>query len=95
MIYACKMGEHANAKACTRIELGLYEISIAMDDSCGAFRTMRRCDIRIYLITDGSDVTRKFFEALYGEPKSYSYDLIVGNAVTLLRIMNMIQNGDV
>ena len=44
--------------------VGNREVSIACDDSCGAFQEMKRCDIRMY--TDGNDVTH----AVFGVEKS-------------------------
>jgi hypothetical protein len=41
--------------ACVRIPYKAYEISIACDDSCGAFEDLRRSEIRIF--KDEKDVT--------------------------------------
>lgn len=35
-------------QVCTKIEVGIFEISIAMDDSAGALSTYSRSDIRVY-----------------------------------------------
>jgi hypothetical protein len=47
--------------ACCKIPYKGYEISIAMDDSCGAFEQYNRSDIRIFRDWDGKDVTYEFF----------------------------------
>ncbi len=48
-------------QACCKIPYGDYEISIAMDDSCGRLDTMRRSDIRIFNIYSHTDVTDQFW----------------------------------
>ena len=49
-------------QACTKIPYKGYEISIAMDDSCGAFDTLRRSDICVFRDWDGKDVTNDFYK---------------------------------
>ena len=47
--------------ACCKIPYKGYEISIAMDDSCGAFEHYSRSDIRIFRDYDDKDVTSFFW----------------------------------
>jgi hypothetical protein len=67
MIYGVKEQQvDTSSRACTRILHGSYEISIAMDDSCGALSVMSRSDLRVYVTVSGSgdsiDVTDKVFD---------------------------------
>lgn len=55
-IYALRLA----ASACTKIPYRGCEISIAMDDSCGAHQDYRRSDIRVYRDSDGADLTAAF-----------------------------------
>lgn len=48
-------------QACCKIPYKGYEISIAMDDSCGAMRVYGRSDIRVFRDADGSDSTELLF----------------------------------
>jgi hypothetical protein len=48
--------------ACCKIPYKGYEISIAMDDSCGVHDTLCRSDIRVYRDSDDKDVTEEFYE---------------------------------
>jgi len=48
--------------ACTKIPYKGYEISIAMDDSCGTLEDYSRSDIRVYRDYDGKDVTEDFYK---------------------------------
>lgn len=52
-------------QACCKIPYKGYEISIAMDDSCGAMDTLSRSDIRIYREYDDKDVTEQFWHNEY------------------------------
>jgi len=47
--------------ACCKIPYRGYEISIAMDDSCGVLANFSRSDIRVYNDSDDQDITDKFF----------------------------------
>lgn len=67
--------------ACCKIPYKGYEISIAMDDSCGTQSTLRRSDIRIFCDWDGKDVTEKFYR---------HSAVCVANADNLLYIFNQI-----
>lgn len=53
--------ENSMHQACCKIPYKGYEISIAMDDSCGVFDTLRRSDIRVFRDYDGKDVTENFY----------------------------------
>lgn len=48
--------------ACCKIPYKGYEISIAMDDSCGALADYSRSNIRVWRDFDGSDVTAEFYK---------------------------------
>ncbi len=48
-------------RACCKIPYRGYEISIAMDDSCGTLTTFGRSDIRIFRDWDEKDVTEEFW----------------------------------
>lgn len=55
-----KPGQGGVAMACMKINFHGYEISIAVDDSCGAFKDqLARTDIRVYNDL-GADVTTNF-----------------------------------
>ncbi len=76
MIYTVNTGTGA---VCTKIDFMGYEISIAQDDSCGAFNgVMQRSDVRLY--KDNEDVTAEFgdFRWVSGED--------------IFKIMKMIEN---
>jgi hypothetical protein len=64
--------------ACTRILYKGYEISIAMDDSCGAFNDYSRSSIAVF-DENGADVTVGFFT----EPRQLYID---GTAENLIAI---------
>lgn len=68
--------------ACVVIPFKGYEISIAMDDSCGAFKNFYRTDVRVY--KDEIDVTDKFLEG--------GKDRLGDDAETLLKIMKQIES---
>lgn len=53
-------------QACCKIPYKGYEISIAMDDSCGAYTTLCRSDIRVFRDRDSQDVTSDFYGDLSG-----------------------------
>lgn len=57
------MPEH---QACVKIPYKGYEISIAMDDSCGGMDTLRRSNIRVYREWDDADVTDQFWPVCNG-----------------------------
>lgn len=63
---------------CCKISYKGYEISIAMDDSCGALKEYSRTDIRVFAESDDSDVTVQFL-------KGDEY-MLYGDAETLIRI---------
>lgn len=46
--------------ACTKIPYKGYEISIAMDDSCGVMEDYRRSSICVFRDCDGENVTLMF-----------------------------------
>lgn len=48
---------------CCKIPYKGYEISIAMDDSCGVLRDYSRSDICVLREYDGMDVTEQFYKA--------------------------------
>jgi hypothetical protein len=49
-------------QTCTKVVFKNYEISIAMDDSCGGLPVMGRTDIRVFFpVGSTNDVTRDFF----------------------------------
>jgi hypothetical protein len=52
-------------RACCKIPYKGYEISIAMDDSCGVFNEYIRSDIRVFREYDDADVTDQFWEHDY------------------------------
>jgi hypothetical protein len=57
--------------ACCKIPYKGYEISIAMDDSCGALPNFSRSDIRVYRESDDVDVTGRFTDhMLYGDAET-------------------------
>lgn len=66
MIYAIKRMPNLRACQCIKIQFGGYEISIAMDDSCGALPNLSRTEIRVYRLSDDVDVTAQFGGPLYG-----------------------------
>ena len=55
------MVRDGRALACVKIPYKGYEISIAMDDSCGAFRDLQRSDLCVFDV-DGENVTKKLFD---------------------------------
>jgi hypothetical protein len=58
-------------RSCCKIPYKGYEISIAMDDSCGALDTYSRSDIRVYRESDDVDVTHLFTDSmLYGDAET-------------------------
>lgn len=52
--------------ACCKIPYKGYEISIAMDDSCGVLEEYSRSDIRVFRDWDGKDVTEEFCKIAQG-----------------------------
>lgn len=50
-----------NSVVCVRERVNGYEISISLDDSCGALCDLSRGDLRVYRLSDDRDVTREFF----------------------------------
>lgn len=48
--------------ACCKIPYKGYEISIAMDDSCGVLPEYSRGDIRVFRDCDSKDVTTEFWK---------------------------------
>jgi hypothetical protein len=71
MIWAFKFNHHGQAN--TKIEFKGYQISIAMDDSCGTMEHYSRTDIRIY--HGDSDVTENFNDVLQDSCLRSSDDL--------------------
>jgi hypothetical protein len=61
-IWSPKIG-NATKQACCKIPYKGYEISIAMDDSCGCLTTLSRSDIRVFRDWDSKDVTEDFYKA--------------------------------
>lgn len=63
-IYGVKTdGSHA----CIKIPYKGYEISIALDDSCGAFTYLGRANIKVYRVIDEfEDVSSQFGANEYG-----------------------------
>lgn len=57
-IWAPKMSQNA----CCKIPYKGYEISIAMDDSCGVMPIYGRSDIRVFRDSDGKDITAEIFD---------------------------------
>lgn len=55
-------------QTCTKIMFGGFEISIAMDDSCGAMENLSRSDIQVYKLTNTEggiirqEMTKRFAE---------------------------------
>ena len=49
-----------NRSACCKIPYKGYEISIAMDDSCGVLAEFSRSDIRVYDEQSGMDISSLF-----------------------------------
>lgn len=70
-------------QACTKIPYKGYEISIAMDDSCGAFDTLRRSDIRVFRDTDDADISDKIAEYM-------GQSMIYGDAEDLKAVFSWI-----
>lgn len=68
-----------NKAVCTKIDFKGFEISIAMDSSHGD-GDLFRSDIRVFADGGTKDVSSTFFED--------SETMLYGNAETLLRIMN-------
>jgi hypothetical protein len=66
-------------QACCKIPYKGYEISIAMDDSCGAYDSLSRSSICVF--RDGEDVTES---SVQGD------DVIVADAHALKYIFNWI-----
>jgi len=61
-------------RACAKFKYKGYEISIAMDDSCGALPNLSRSDIRVYRDYDGKDVTEQFCKwQVRGDADSLKY----------------------
>lgn len=81
MIYGIKF-QHSG-HACTKIIFEGYEISIAMDDSCGCMEHFKRTSICIYQENSGVNVTNKFFK---GKDEIYGAD-----ANTLCKIIQKIK----
>lgn len=54
-MYGCK--PFNNTQICVKEVVNGFEISIAFDDSCGAFHNLTRGDIRVYCVSDDSDIT--------------------------------------
>lgn len=67
----------SRGQSCCKIPYKDYEISIAMDDSCGAMRECSRSDIRVYV--DHQDVTTLFLVE--------DENMLYGDAETLKRVM--------
>lgn len=63
--------------ACTKIPYKGYEISIAMDDSCGAMKDYGRSDIRVFCDATAEDVSDKFYmegcAMLYGDAETLKH----------------------
>lgn len=82
--HACLNGLDAlrNPQTCTKVVMGEYEISIAMDSSHGD-GDLFRSDIRVF--QNGKDVSDKF---LINDEK-----MLYGDAETLFRVMKGIKAG--
>lgn len=76
-IYGMRLPE---GSACTKIPYRGYEISVAMDDSCGTAEHYYRSDIRVY-DNHGNDITEAFFDS----PNQLS---LRADADTLKKIFN-------
>lgn len=50
----------AKGSCCVKIDVRLFEISIAADDSCGAFHHMSRTNMKIFRKSDGLEFTDAF-----------------------------------
>lgn len=75
-------------QACTKIPYKGYEISIAMDDSCGAFDTLCRSDIRVFRDTDDADISNQIAEYM-------GQSMIYGDAEDLKAVLSWIDiHGD-
>lgn len=63
--------------ACCKIPYKGYEISIAMDDSCGGMSYYGRSDIRVWCDATGEDVSDKFHmegcSMLYGDAETLKH----------------------
>ena len=64
--------------ACTKIPYKGYEISVAMDDSCGTMHYFGRSDIRVWCDATGEDVSIKFYQSedqymLYGDAETLKH----------------------
>lgn len=73
-------GTILNPSVCTKIEFKGHEISVAMDSSLKFGNNLARTDIRVY--RENKDVSSEFFQ----EDETMLY----GDAETLLRVMNQI-----
>lgn len=83
MIHGKRMIE---GSACTKILFHGYEISIAMDDSCGMAIDLIRSSIRVY--HNNLDVTDRFVVSNHQHNSNY----IDGTGDNLYFIMNQILN---
>lgn len=63
-------------QACCKIPYKGYEISIAMDDSCGTHVILCRSDIRVFRDADGADITDRFTDASYIVADAYALKVI-------------------
>lgn len=59
MIYGILGISRTSRHCCVKIEHKGYEVSIALDDSCGSFTKLLRCDIRVF--KDTKNVTAELF----------------------------------
>ena len=85
-IWGEKFLHDESGHACTKIVLKGYEISIAMDDSCGCLNKYGRVDVKVF--KNDEDVTKQFFpESEYIQPINGEILLDLMNQIVELTIL--------